>query len=81
MQTLKKIKTKCLLRIVVEVGNERWALGFLRQGKYCVCVCVCAHACVPVRFSVGLSVPLSLPLCVPFCGSIKLFLLDSVSLA
>ena len=45
MQTLKKIKTKCLLRIVVEVGNERWALGFLRQGKYCVCVCVCAHAC------------------------------------
>ena len=31
MQTLKKIKTKCLLGIVVEVGNERWALGFLRQ--------------------------------------------------
>ena len=48
----------------------------------CVCVCVCARvrSCAPVRFSVGLSVPLSLPLCVPFCGSIKLFLLDSVSL-
>ena len=46
----------------------------------CVCVCVRARACAPVRFSVGLSMPLSLPLCVPFCGSIKLFLLNSVSL-